>query len=44
MASDPLKCHNLIVITWNYSAITVHREKKIRFVPAWQWFLDQDIY
>ena len=43
-ASDALKCHNLIVITWNYSAITAHGEKKIKFIPAYRWFLDQDIY
>ena len=42
-ASDALKCYNLIVITWNYSAITTYEKKKINFIPAWQWFLETDM-
>ena len=38
-ASDVLKCHNLTVITWNYSAITAYGENTINFIPAWRWFL-----
>ncbi len=39
-ASGVLKCRNLIVITWNYSAVTAYGENRINFIPAWHWFLD----
>ncbi len=42
-ASDILKCDNLVIITWDYSEIKVFNDKKINFIPAWQWLLTPNI-
>ncbi len=38
-ASDLLKCKDLLVITWDYEAVEEIKNKKIKFVPLWNWLL-----
>lgn len=38
-ASEQLKCHDLLVITWDEEKEENIKGKKIRFVPLWKWLL-----
>ena len=40
VASEELRCDNLLIITWDYEAEEKIKGKKIRFVPLWKWLLD----
>jgi hypothetical protein len=40
MASNELRCNDLLVITWDYDAEEKIQEKKIKFIPLWKWLLD----
>ena len=39
LASEQLRCNNLLVITWDYEAEEKINGKKIKFVPLWKWLL-----
>lgn len=39
LASEELRCNNLLVITWDYEAEEKIKGKKIRFIPLWKWLL-----
>lgn len=39
-ASKELRCSNLLVISWDYEAEERIKEKKIKFVPLWEWLLE----
>ncbi len=39
-ASKELKCNNLLIITWDYTAEEKIKGKKIRFIPLWKWLLN----
>ena len=34
------KCHNLLIITWDYEGDTVRDGEKIIFIPLWKWLLN----
>jgi predicted AAA+ superfamily ATPase len=38
-ASHDLKCNNLKVITWDYRQTMEYSEKRIEFIPLWEWLL-----
>ena len=35
------KCHDLLIITWDYEGDTVKEGEKIIFIPLWKWLLPQ---
>lgn len=39
-ASKELKCKNLVVITWDYEAEEMFKNRKIKFIPFWKWILN----
>jgi predicted AAA+ superfamily ATPase len=39
IASKALRCNNLKVITWDYSATKKVEGKEIEFIPLWKWLL-----
>lgn len=40
-AAVELKCSDLKVITYDYDKIELHDGRKIVFIPAWKWLLNQ---
>ncbi|MHB1830547.1 MAG: ATP-binding protein [Candidatus Micrarchaeaceae archaeon] len=40
IASNALKCNNLLIITWDYEGDIAYDGKKIRVVPLWKWLID----
>jgi len=40
MASDELKCDDLLVITGDYQAEEKIEGRLIKFIPLWQWLLE----
>ncbi len=40
LASEELKCNNLLVITWDYEGRATLRGKDIVFVPLWKWLFN----
>ena len=41
-ASELLKSKDLLVITWEFEGVEEIKNKKIRFVPLWNWLLGFD--
>ena len=39
-ASKELKCNNLIVITEDYKKEEKIDDKKIKYIPLWEWLLN----
>lgn len=39
-AASELKCHNLLIITWNQEELIQTPDTMINCVPAWKWLLD----
>ncbi len=35
-----LKCKNLIIITWDQKFEEIYKERKIKFVPLWEWLIE----
>ena len=40
VASNELKCNNLLVITWDYESEEKIEGKDINFIPLWKWLLN----
>ena len=40
IASEELKCNNLLVITWDEEKEEKIKGKKIKFIPLWKWLLE----
>ena len=40
VASEELRCNNLLVITWDYEAEEKTEGKRIKFIPLWKWLLN----
>lgn len=38
-ASNELDCNDLLVITWDYKKEEVFKDKKVKFLPLWEWLL-----
>ena len=38
-ASEEFDCKNLLVISWDYEAEEIIKNKKISFIPLWKWLL-----
>jgi predicted AAA+ superfamily ATPase len=38
--ASELNCDNLLVITWDYEAITSVNDKAVVFIPLWKWLLN----
>ncbi len=39
-AGSELKCKNLIIITWDQKFEEIYKERKIKFVPLWEWLIE----
>jgi predicted AAA+ superfamily ATPase len=42
IASNELKCNDLLVLTWDYSNKEISNGKNIFFMPLWKWLLIPD--
>ncbi len=40
LASEELKCNNLLILTWDYEGGARMEGKKIIFMPLWKWLLN----
>lgn len=40
-ASKELKCNNLAIITWNIAGEQKIKNKKIKYIPLWEWLLQK---
>jgi hypothetical protein len=40
-ASQELNCSNLVIITYNEEGEEIIKDKKINYIPAWKWLLEE---
>lgn len=40
-ASQELNCSNLVIITYNEEGEEIIKDKKIKYIPAWKWLLEE---